>query len=731
MNEMQHYPVLGMTCAGCAAGVESALKGTPGVAAATVNLAQNSVAVSFSAEVSDEALQRAVQNAGFDLIIAQEDPLAAQEEAQKEAYEALTKRLWAMTALTLPIFIIGMFFMQWEAGKWVSMLLSMPLLFVLGKNYYVSAWKNAMLGKANMDTLIALSTSIAFVFSAWNTLWPAFWSSRGITPHVYYEAAAVIVTVITLGKWLEERAKSSTASAIKELLHLQPKEVRVLLNGQEKVIPLAHVQPGYTVLINPNEAIPVDGEIIEGSSSIVESAITGESMPAEKSEGDTVYAGTVNAQGQFKMVAKAVGGETVLAQIVGSVQKALSSKAPVQLLVDKISAIFVPTIIVLSVLTFAAWAWFGGEEAFTHGLLTAISVLVIACPCALGLATPTAIMVGVGKGAQHNILIKDAQSLESAKKVNTVVLDKTGTLTKGTPEVHEVAWIDGVESRAVHGPWIKGLEAQSEHPLAKAVAAHLSNVQPEEVLQVESVTGLGIKALGFDGELLVVGSAKFVQAHIKLPIPPHILEQYEASSVVLAGKGDHLVAAFYLHDAVVESAEESIAALASKGVEVHLLSGDVEGVVQKVAGELDIRHYKGGVLPSEKLAYIQDLQQRGRVVAMVGDGVNDAPAMACADLSIAMGKGSDIAINVAQMTLVTTDLNRIPMALRLAKQTVQSVRENLFWAFIYNILGIPIAAGVLYPVNGFLLDPMIAGSAMAFSSVSVVLNSLRLRYKRL
>jgi Cu2+-exporting ATPase len=583
-----------------------------------------------------------------------------------------------------------------------------------------------------MDTLVALSTGIAFIFSLFNTLFPEFWHNRGIHPHVYYEAATVIITFISLGKLLEEKAKSNTSSAIKKLMGLQPKTLKAIIDGEEQEIPISSVQKGYTIIVRPGEKIPVDGEVVEGSSYVDESMITGEPVPVAKTKGEKVFAGTVNQKGSFQFNAEKVGGETLLSQIIKMVQEAQGSKAPVQKLVDKIAGIFVPIVMAISIATFIVWMLVGGDDAFTHALLTSVAVMVIACPCALGLATPTAIMVGVGKGAENNILIKDAESLELGHKINAVVLDKTGTITEGKPTVTNLFWSDKAHED-YHAGVLLALENQSEHPLADAVVRKLKEegLQLEELKDFDSITGKGVKAADFSGKYYFIGNAKLM-AENRVNIPQDIQQktakwQEEAKTVVFFSDNQEVLAILAIADKIKATSKSAIEKLKKKGVEVYMLTGDNNQTAKAVAQQIGLTDFKGEVLPSDKADFVKELQAKGKVVAMVGDGINDSHALAQADVSIAMGHGSDIAMDVAKMTLITSDLESIPKALKLSTRTVKGIRQNLFWAFIYNVIGIPIAAGLLYPVNGFLLDPMIAGAAMAFSSVSVVANSLRLK----
>jgi len=733
----ESFPVTGMTCASCASSVESVLKHTDGVFDASVNFASSSVLVEYDKELSPNQLQNALREVGYDIIIDAENPSEVQQELQQKHYQDVKYRTIWSAILTLPIFILGMFFMQWEPGKWISLVLTFPVLFWFGRSFFINAFKQAKHGKANMDTLVALSTGIAFLFSVFNTFFPEFWLSRGIEPHVYYEAATVIITFISLGKLLEEKAKSNTSSAIKKLMGLQPKTLKIIENGEEKEIPISSVQVGQTILVRPGEKIPVDGEVSKGSSYVDESMITGEPVPVQKSQGEKVFAGTVNQKGSFQFTAEKVGGETLLSQIIKMVQQAQGSKAPVQKLVDKIAGTFVPVVLGISIVTFIVWMSVGGDNAFSQALLTSVAVLVIACPCALGLATPTAIMVGIGKGAENNILIKDAESLELGHKVNAVILDKTGTITEGKPLVTDIFWKHKLENKNEYKEILLAIESQSEHPLAEAVVNHLKeeNIVQAEITSFESITGKGVKAQSENGSKYYVGNHKLmveknIQIDASLIQTAESLEE-KAKTVIFLGNENQVLAILAIADRIKETSKKAIATLQERGIEVYMLTGDNNKTASAVANQVGISNYQGEVMPSDKAAFVEKLQADGKIVAMVGDGINDSHALAQANVSIAMGKGSDIAMDVAKMTLITSDLQSIPKALELSKRTVLGIRQNLFWAFIYNIIGIPIAAGVLYPVNGFLLDPMIAGAAMAFSSVSVVANSLRLKRVKL
>ena len=633
--------------------------------------------------------------------------------------------------LSIPVVVIGMFFMNMPFANEIMWFLSTPVLFWLGRDFYINAWKQAKHRSANMDTLVALSTGVAYIFSVFNTLFPEFWHERGLHAHVYFEAASVIIGFILLGKLLEEKAKGNTSSAIKKLMGLQPKTVTIVQDGGYQMeIPIEQVEIGNTIVVKPGEQIAVDGIVINGNSFVDESMLSGEPVPVLKNENDKVFAGTINQKGSFQFKADKVGSETMLAHIIKMVQDAQGSKAPVQKLVDKIAGIFVPIVIVIAVASFIVWNIFGGDNGFTQGLLALITVLVIACPCALGLATPTAIMVGVGKGAEKGILIKDAESLELAKKVNAVILDKTGTITEGKPVVTNDFW---TEETPILKQILFSIEKQSEHPLADAVVSHLKNQNTVSITQFESITGKGAKA-EIDGITYFIGNKRLIQEN-EILIENAVAQKAnqwgnEAKTVIWFANTKKTIAILAIADQIKATSKKAIEELQLSGIEVYMLTGDNEMTAKAVSEKVGIKHYKAEVLPEHKAAFVKQLQQQGKVVAMVGDGINDSTALAQADVSIAMGKGSDIAMDVAKMTIISSDLTKIPEAIHLSKSTVRTIKQNLFWAFIYNLIGIPIAAGILYPINGFLLNPMIAGAAMALSSVSVVSNSLWLKYKK-
>ncbi len=730
-NKIKTFPVLGMSCAACAVSVESMLKNTKGVVSANVNYANATLTTEYNQSINAEQLREVLRSIGYDILIDEEaDNDSIQEEYNHNNFNTLKFRtIWSII-LSFPVVIIGMFFMDMPYGNLISMILSAPVVFYFGKSYFINAIKQANHLNANMDTLVALSTFIAFIFSLFNTFFPEFWHARGLHAHVYYEAAAVVITFISIGKLLEENAKSNTSTAIKKLIGLQSKTVNIIENGIEKNIPIKDVKVDHVIIIKPGEKIPVDGRVVNGCSFVDESMITGEPVAVEKFKDEKVFSGSINQKGSFQFIADKVGSDTILAQIIKMVQQAQGSKAPVQKLVDKIAGIFVPIVIAISILTFLVWIVFGGENGFTYALLNSVTVLVIACPCALGLATPTAIMVGVGKGAENNILIKDAESLEIAHKVNVVVLDKTGTITQGRPVVQDVVYTKHITE--TDKEVLFAIESRSEHPLADAIVEYLKPTikNTSDVTSFNSVTGRGVIAkhhhsnfyvgnIEFMNENNILIEEEFIQKANKL--------QEEGSTVIWFSNTNRLLAIYSITDKIKDSSMSAIKTLQERGIEVYMLTGDNRITATAVAKKVGVQHFVSNVLPSEKYDFIKKLQSEGKIVAMVGDGINDSQALAQADLSIAMGKGSDIAMDVAKITLITSDLQSIPKALLLSKKTVMGIRQNLFWAFIYNIIGIPIAAGILFPLNGFLLDPMIAGAAMALSSVSVVSNSLRLK----
>lgn len=731
----QTVPVLGMSCAACASSSSNIIKRQQGVISSDVNFATGNLSVEYLTGVTNlDLLKKALQGAGFDLLLEQsaEKQDTLESIASKKLAALKFKTRWAIV-LSIPVVVIGMFFMHMPYANIIMWAFSTPVVFVLGKDFFSNAFKQLRHHAANMDTLVALSTGIAYCFSVFNMLFADFWHRHGLEAHVYFEAAAVIIAFVLLGKLLEERAKNNTSSSIKKLMGLQPKMVSVWQeDDSEKQILIEDIKKGDILIVKPGERIAVDGVVSFGSSYVDESMLSGEPIAVLKEQGALVYAGTLNQKGSFRFKAQKVGSQTLLSQIIKMVQDAQGSKAPIQKLVDKIAAVFVPSVLLISVLTFVLWLLLARENALVHGLLSAITVLVIACPCALGLATPTAIMVGVGKGAEQGILIKDAQSLELLQKVDTIVLDKTGTITRGRPELTAIGWLDE-KSKDLAGVLL-AIEKMSEHPLAGAVLKYFGD--ENMVTQVDdfhSVTGKGVYA-EHGGERYFVGNRSLLQEHgVEVSSELHAFEQQllkQGQTLVWFSNSIQALCLMGISDSIKESSVQAIQQIKELGIQVHMLTGDNASTAKLVAEQTGISHYQAQVLPEFKARYIKELQSQSRVVAMVGDGINDSTALATADVSIAMGKGSDIAIDVAKMTIISSDLLKIPLAMKLSRETVRTIRQNLFWAFCYNIIGIPIAAGILYPISGFMLDPMLAGAAMAFSSVSVVSNSLRLKYSK-
>lgn len=728
----ESYPVLCMSCAACASSAENVVRNQTGVIEASVNYATTNLTVTYDKSIlTKEDIQHVLQSAGYDLFISDEkNQQAALEEIQSKEFKKLKiNTIWACI-LAIPVVIIGMFFMDVPYGNEIMWLFTTPVLFIFGKDFFIGAWKQAKHRKANMDTLVALSTGIAYLFSVFSMLMPEFWKQRNLEAHVYFEAAAVIIAFILLGKLLEEQAKGNTSLAIRKLMGLQPDYVNIVQpDGSITKISIEEVQKDFIIQVKPGEKIAVDGIVNSGQSYVDESMLSGEPLPVNKQEGEYVYAGTINQKGSFTFIAQKVGKETLLSQIIRKVQEAQGSKAPVQKLVDKIAQVFVPVVIGISILTFVLWNAFGSEDAWVQGLLTSITVLVIACPCALGLATPTAIMVGVGKAAENGILIKDAESLEKAQKVNAIVLDKTGTITEGRPKVVDSKWLfDEPNLQDV----LYSIEKQSEHPLADAVVDYLKKtILP--VNDFKSITGRGAQAV-INNHQYYVGNIQLLQEN-KIQIAEELQRQAslwlaQSYTVIWFANAQEALAVLAITDEIKATSKKAISNLKAMGIELYMLTGDNYFTAKAIAEKVGISDFIAEVMPQDKADFVTKLQKEGKIVAMVGDGINDSTALATADVSIAMGKGSDIAMDVAKMTIISSDLTKIPDSIRISKQTVSTIKQNLFWAFIYNLIGIPIAAGILYPFNGFLLNPMIAGAAMALSSVSVVSNSLLLKWRK-
>lgn len=723
------FPVLRLSCASCANSVESMLKAQPNVYDAQINFATASVQITFVP--SDEVLvflQQQIRSIGYDLVIEEHVNDHFLEAIQLEKYKELKSRTIGSLIFALPVFILGMFWMENRLANWLTGLLAIPVVFYYGRQFHQNAFRLLRYRTFNMDTLVSMSTLTAFFFSAVVLLFPAVFHHHGHHQQVYFEASAVIIALILLGKLLEENAKEKTATALKKLIGLQPNTVvKWQEDGTISSIPIQSVGLDDVLLARPGDKIAVDGIILEGESTLDESMLTGESLPIDKQKGDAIFAGTINRTSTIKYKVNQLGQKTLLAQIISAVEKAQGSKAPVQQLADKIAAVFVPVVITIAFLSFIFWFIYDGYT-IQHALISFVTVLVIACPCALGLATPTAIMVGIGKSASQGILIKDAESLEKISEIDTILLDKTGTITAGEPKVTGAYWLNDTP---FYRSCLLQIEQQSSHPLAQAIVSYLKGTTIEPfVFQSNTFPGKGVEVKSND-TYFWVGSEQFVTEHCE-----QLKSEHQANlSAFLSDKGTTiwfghsagLIAVFSLADVVKPNSKQAITQLKERGIAVYMLTGDNQVAADEIAQQVGLTDYHAGMLPADKAAFVQRLQKEGHLVAMVGDGINDSSALAYADVSIAMGKGSDIAMDVAKMTIVHADLAKLPIAITLSKQTNQTIKQNLFWAFIYNIIGIPIAAGVLYPLNGFQLNPMLAGAAMGLSSVSVVSNSLRLK----
>ena len=735
----------GMSCASCAGNIEEAIRSVPGVEACNVNFGAEQASVTYDPSKTDvAAIQNAVDAAGYSALPMQDDVLAPEDDAERQARQGenrdLTRKVWvsgiisavlaigslpAMTGLPIP------FIPMWLHNPWLQLLLTAPVLFWAGRSFYINAWKALKRHTATMDTLVAIGTGAAYLYSLFPTFFPQWFISQGLKPDVYFEAASIIIALLLLGRLLENRAKGQTSEAIRKLMGLQAKTARVIRNGREVDIPIAEVILGDVILVRPGEKIPVDGEIVEGSSTIDEAMVTGESVAVKKQPGDEVIGATINKTGSFKFRATRVGKDTFLAQIVKLVQQAQGSKAPIQRLADQVTGWFVPVVIAIAIATFIIWYNIMGNV--TMALITTVGVLIIACPCALGLATPTSIMVGTGKGAENGILIKGADSLELAHKLQTIVLDKTGTITQGKPTVTDFVTVNGTansnELKLLR--LAASVERNSEHPLAEAVVqyARSQGVELTDSQDFQAIAGSGVQGYVSD-RWVQIGTHRWMN---ELRIDTSSLQQqwdrleYLGKTVIWIAVNGKVEGIMGIADAVKPSSLVAIRTLQRMGLEVVMLTGDNRRTAEVIAREVGIKRVLAEVRPDQKAATVEQLQSEGKIVAMVGDGINDAPALAQADVGMAIGTGTDVAIAASDVTLISGDLQGIVTAIQLSRATIRNIKQNLFFAFIYNVAGIPIAAGILFPLFGWLLSPIIAGAAMAFSSVSVVTNALRLR----
>lgn len=748
-------PVKGLSCASCAASVESMLKSQDGINDVNVNFADKTVLIKYDSEkINIPQMQKVVNSIGYELIdntvketikkdvhtnmhnhsaMKNQNSVHDHSSMMDDSENELKKKFIVALIFSIPLLVLGMVFHKLENVNFMMLLLSLPVIFYAGKDFYVRAFKQATHLKSTMDSLVALGTGAAFILSVVNTFYPKYLIESGLEVTVYYESAAIIITLLLLGKYFEAKATGKTSEALKKLINLQPKTAIVFRLGTEQEIPVEEIVKGDVILIKPGQNIPVDGKVKEGYSVVDESVVTGEPIPVEKKQGDQVISGSINKSGSFQMIAEKVGSESMLARIIELVRAAQTSKAPLQKIADKISSVFVPVVLVISVVTFIVWMFTGHSPAFPHAFITSVTVLVIACPCALGLATPTAIMVGIGKAANHGVLFKNAEALEKLKDVNSVLLDKTGTITEGKPEVNNIDWkISDDEKNKLAGIFYS-LEMLSEHPLAKAIAVYLKQQSSEKVdLQnFTNIPGGGVYA-DFGEKKYFAGSFEFVSKYMSDENSNETNDknsEMHNGSLVYFSDNNKILAKVLISDTVKSTSKEAISNLQNRGIEVYMVTGDNMNSAKSVAESVGIKSENifAGVTPDRKNEIVKKIQQQGKKVAMVGDGINDSPALAQADVGIAVGSGTDIAIESAEVVLMKSDLMNLVYAFKISKDTVRTIKENLFWAFIYNVIGIPVAAGVLYPVYGFLLNPMIAGAAMAFSSVSVVLNSLRLK----
>ncbi|NTU42069.1 MAG: copper-translocating P-type ATPase, partial [Nitrospirales bacterium] len=728
-------------CAACVAAVERSLQGIYGVVQGTVNLASERASIEYVPTiVSIEDLLKVISEAGYTAEQASADPADREQQEREKDYRDLKTRFFVSAVLSALIFLGSMFPIPVLSNWYLLFILATPVQLWSGMRFHKAAFSAIRHGTTNMNTLITVGTGSAYLYSLAATFSPGFFTEGGLTPHIYFDTSATIITLILMGRLLEASAKGKTSAAIRRLMGLQPRKATVIRDGQEIELPIEEVTVGDLVLVRPGERLPVDGEVVEGFSTVDESMLTGESLPVEKSVGDRVFGGTVNKAGGLKMKALRIGKETALSQIIRLVEEAQGSKAPIQRLADRVASVFVPTVMAIATATFFVWLLAG--PSFSLALMNFIAVLIIACPCALGLATPTAIMVGTGKGAEKGILIKDAEALELSHRIGVVVLDKTGTITKGEPEVVEIAVISPQLSGFSQEKILRlaaSAEKQSEHPLGQAILrrARKAGLELYDSLSFVAMPGGGIRAQVRDGNeeyTVLIGNEAMMEREGVSTSPVKAISgkiSGEARTAVFMALNNTVAAVFSLADTLRDGARETVTALGKMGIEVIMLTGDHEATARAIAMEVGIERIISGVMPEQKAEIVRRIKAEGKVTAMVGDGINDAPALAAADVGIAMGTGTDIAMEASEITLVKGNLKGVADAIRLSKLTIKTIRQNLFWAFIYNIVGIPVAAGILYPFGGPLLNPMIASAAMAFSSVSVVSNSLRLRTKAL
>ena len=733
-----------MTCAACVSAVEKAIRGLDGVIAASVNLATEKASIEYVPTITGfEDFKRVIADAGYSAHLVSREFVNTEGDARKKEYDALRIRFLVSLLLTAPIILGSMITLPFISNWFVLLILATPVQFWSGLRFHRAAFSAIRHGSTNMNTLISVGTNAAYFFSVAATVAPQFFSRGSIVPNVYFDTSATIITLILMGRLLEARAKGKTSEAIKKLINLQPKTAFVLRGDQEREIPIDEVTIGDIVVIRPGERIPVDGEVVSGSSAIDESMLTGESLPVEKIAGSMVFSGTINKAGSLRFTALRVGKETSLARIIKLVEDAQGSKAPIQRLADQIAAVFVPVVLGIAAMTFLLWLVFGPQHSFALALMNFIAVLIIACPCALGLATPTAIMVGTGKGAEHGILIKDAEALELCHKISAVILDKTGTITKGEPEV-----VDIMETGTHHDMPFNVLlriaasaEKLSEHPLGRAIVKkaseeHINIIDPTEFM---SVSGGGVKATigvptGADNLEVIIGNENLLSSEgIDISSARALADKFssEGKTPVFMAIDKTLRTVFAIADAVKEDSAAAVRELMSMGIEVIMLTGDHKNTAEAIARQVGIQRFYSEVQPDQKTSIVKQLKAENKITAMVGDGINDAPALASADVGIAIGTGTDIAIEASDITLIKGSLKSVVDAISLSRLTIKTIKQNLFWAFIYNIIGIPVAAGMLYIFGGPLLNPMIASAAMSFSSVSVVTNSLRLKRKKL